>query len=144
MKTKKQNKFKYKKFEVTASFEESGVKFPNTDKKDNTLHNRFTVTVTNKENGDVIDFDFYGSHHDYENNKSELSVEDLKHAFYSFISDSLSGLQDYEDFCKEFGYDEDSRKAFAIHEACIESFEKTEELGITEEELYELANELND
>lgn len=34
------------------------------------------------------------------------------------LSDALAGEQDFEDFASDFGYDEDSRKAYATWEAC--------------------------
>jgi hypothetical protein len=38
--------------------------------------------------------------------------------------DATSGDQSFEDFCSDFGYDTDSRKAYATWEACRESGEK--------------------
>lgn len=37
---------------------------------------------------------------------------------YAVISDAQSGALDFDDFCSEFDYDEDSRKAYATWEAC--------------------------
>jgi hypothetical protein len=141
-KTKKQTEFKFKKFIVTAKLEETGVKFPNTDEKDQMLHNHFIVTVKN-ENGS-IDFDWYGSYNDHKNNVTELDKSNLKDALHSFFSDTIAGNMDFKEFCSEFGYDEDSRKAEKIYNACGDLFEKTEILGITTHDLYDYVNKLND
>lgn len=37
---------------------------------------------------------------------------------YSLISDAQAGSESFADFCSDFGYDEDSRKAFTTYEAC--------------------------
>jgi len=37
---------------------------------------------------------------------------------YCLLSDASAGEQLFADFCADFGYDEDSRKAFGIYEAC--------------------------
>lgn len=34
------------------------------------------------------------------------------------LSDAQCGEQDFEEFCSEFGYDQDSRKAEALHKRC--------------------------
>lgn len=38
----------------------------------------------------------------------------------SLASDSMAGDGTFDDFCGEFGYDPDSRKAYATYEACRE------------------------
>ena len=35
------------------------------------------------------------------------------------ISDANSGMMNFDDFCSEFGYDTDSRKALAVWEQCV-------------------------
>lgn len=37
---------------------------------------------------------------------------------YSLLSDASCGAELFADFCAEMGYDEDSRKALAVYEAC--------------------------
>lgn len=41
---------------------------------------------------------------------------------YSIAMDASSGRMDFEDFCSEFGYDSDSRKAKKIHKACKKAY----------------------
>ena len=42
---------------------------------------------------------------------------DKKDILYSMLLDDVSGL-DFDEFCAEFGYDNDSIKALKIYEAC--------------------------
>lgn len=53
---------------------------------------------------------------------------------YSLILDAASAEQNFLDWCDEYGYDSDSRKALGMHEACCETrrqiaqvFSKTEQ-----------------
>lgn len=138
------NRFEFKNLVVTAKLHAEGVKFPNSELSDRILHNHFKVTVKNTDSKTRISFDFYGSYADWQNGVIELCQSDLKHALYSFISDSEAGTKEFEEFCSELGYDTDSRKAEKIHKACIKSFEKLEKLGISESEMYDYLNELND
>ena len=53
------------------------------------------------------------------------------------IMDIQASQGSFDDFCDEFGYDSDSRKAFSIWEKCCENNKKLRSLGIplTEETL---------
>lgn len=53
---------------------------------------------------------------------------DLKTVFYCIQSDSAAGSLSFEEFCSEFGYDEDSRNAEKTWKACQEAHAKMEEL----------------
>jgi hypothetical protein len=114
--------------------------FPNSD--DDMNHNQFRVTVQKDKARRT--FTYYGSQHDYELGKQELSKQDIKDCLYSFFSDALSGMQPFEDFCSEFGYDTDSRKAYKIWKLCQKSLAKTQALGLYENDLVNLVNKLND
>lgn len=41
---------------------------------------------------------------------------------YCLCSDSRAGEMHFHDFCSEFGYDEDSRKAETIWRACVDTY----------------------
>lgn len=127
-------------FVVSAILHAEGVKFPNSDKKDNTLHNQFKITI--KTPLGRATFDFYGSHQDYTNGQTEMNESELKHALYCFVSDACSAKNSFEDFCSEFGYDEDSRKAEKIYKACEKSLSQYNR--ICEADIYDIVNELND
>lgn len=44
------------------------------------------------------------------------------------VSDALAGEESFENFCADFGYDEDSRRAYATWEQCKEQGVKVREL----------------
>jgi len=59
----------------------------------------------------------------------EINKEsDLLHAFDCFVSDAIAGKNSFEEFCSEFGYDQDSRKAHKIYKACVKSCAKLERI----------------
>lgn len=74
----------------------------------------------------------------------EISNEsDLIHAFYCFVSDSeAGGEKSFEEFCSDFGYDEDSRKAENIYKACGVSAKKFNRVFTCD--IYDLLNELSE
>lgn len=43
---------------------------------------------------------------------------ELKEVVYALLNDSYAGSLIFDDFCSEFGYDTDSRRAFATWEDC--------------------------
>ena len=47
--------------------------------------------------------------------KGEPSAADV---LACIVSDALAGEMSFHEFCREFGYDDDSRKAKATHRAC--------------------------
>lgn len=47
-----------------------------------------------------------------------ISEPDVPSVVSSLCSDALAGEQSFSDFCSDFGYDEDSRKAEKIWKAC--------------------------
>jgi len=133
------NGLKYKMLDITACLAISGAKW---SADDNYLHNKFLVTVTNTETGEQANFDFYGSYHDYTNNVVELKENDLLNSFDCFVSDGIAGLESFESFCDNFGYDRDSRKAENIYKECIKSAEKLQ--AVIPDDLYDFANELQE
>ena len=44
---------------------------------------------------------------------------DVEGCLDCLLSDASAGEQSFEEFCSEFGYDPDSRKAERIHKACV-------------------------
>lgn len=133
------NGLKYKMLDITACLVLKGAKWSADDKY---VHNKFLVTVTNTETGEQANFDFYGSYHDYTNNVVELKERDLLNSFECFISDGIAGLDSFESFCDNFGYDQDSRAAEKIYKECIKSAEKLE--SVIQVDLYDFANELQE
>lgn len=95
--------------------------------------------------GHRTSFFFHGSIHDYNNGKTYYNKKEFPFILYCFLSDAHSGYLTFDNFCSEFGYDTDSRKAEKIYKACERSMEKIYKLGIqSETELCDLLNELNE
>lgn len=129
---------------VESQYEKPVYGFP--DSQDSMYHNQFVIRITK----DITDpkfndwqiFTYYGSYADYQKNITALSERDMRFALGCIISDALSGLMSFDEFCGEFGYDEDSRRAERIHKKCIETSEKIQKLGINEDDMYRISNDL--
>jgi len=128
-------------FELKSKLSRSGVNFPYSDSK--TIHNEFTVSVKNKD-GVTRQFKFYDSQANFERGKMDLTEEDLKYCFRCFIEDGLSGSETFEDFCSGFGLSTDSIRALKIYKSCQKTLKKLFDLGITENELTDIINELSE
>jgi hypothetical protein len=112
----------------------------------------YRVAVTNVETGISVDFDFWGSANNVEklrgcslssfNNETREIFEDACFdAFNCLLSDAIAGdLPSFEDFCNEFGYDDDSRKAESMYKSCQDQLNKLQ--TVFYEDIYELANSL--
>ena len=125
----------FKNFSITSTFKGDKVALWD-DKQQN--YNNHTITVTNTETKHKISFEFWGSII-----KPEVKTEDeLLNAFYCFISDAVSGTYSFNEFCGEFGYDEDSRTAEKTWKSCKKSLEKLNK--IYNGDVYDLANELQE
>jgi len=115
--------------------------FPH-DKKDIEHHGHFKVALIS--NGQRKEFDYYGSAHDSGNGKDTLNDDDLKGALRCIVDDGLYGLMDFNVFCDELGYDEDSRTAERIHTACKKAADELRELGLTDDDFSAIVNDLNE
>lgn len=104
-------------------------------------YNNHRVSVYNASTGKRTSFKFWASLM-----KPELrSRYDALNALYCFISDAVSGLDSFEDFCSNFGYDTDSRAAYKTWQACQRSTEKAlRVLGVSHSQLYDFANQLSE
>lgn len=132
-------KYRIQGFTVYGKYVDTIRGFPNDS--DDMYHNQFRITVQKDKVRRT--FNYYGSQHDYEQGKIELDRTDLKDCLYSFFSDALAGMQNFEDFCSEFGYNTDSRKAEKIYKLCQKSTQKALDLGLIENDLVDLVNILN-
>lgn len=131
-----------KRFEIKGKLTDCIKGFPN-DPEDKNYHNQFRITVTNTETKKRTWFNFYGSAHDCELNKIELNDRELLFCFRCLIDDAILGIDSYEDFCSNLGYDEDSRRAERIYKQCEKQVKKNENIGIYEDDLYKIINELS-
>ena len=99
----------------------------------------FRVTVSKIGAGCRTSFDFWASiAHPRIEGRS-----DLLGAFECFLSDCISGLDSFEDFCGNFGYDQDSRKAEANWKTCKKHAANMKRIA-GDEDLYKLANKLQE
>lgn len=136
-----------KRYAITGTYKSTVLGFPNSE--DKLYHNEFLVTIKRVlDNGETIkrSFKYYGSVVDYEKHREkqerrlsikdpELNEKDLLFAFRSFIEDAIAGDMSFNDFCGDFGYDTDSRRAEKIHKLCQKSLKKTLDLGLFTSEL---------
>ena len=127
--------------DITYEYLEVVQGFPHS-KTDDSYHNHFRITLTT-EAGRIAQ-DYYGSAHDYEHGKKTLTDDDLKGALRCIVDDALYGQMDFEEFCGELGYDEDSRNAEKIHKACIKTSEELQSIGIGGDDLYTIVNDLSE
>lgn len=104
---------------------------------------RAVITVVYK--GNTTRFFFHGSINDYQNGKMYYTKKEFPFLLYCFVSDAHSGQESFDNFCDNFGYDNDSRKAEKIFKLCEKSTEKAYKLGIeTDQDFCDLLNELNE
>jgi hypothetical protein len=68
---------------------------------------------------------------------------ELSDVIFSLLTDWQGGRETFEDFCSAFGYDADSRKAFALWQACKKSGEKLAKL-FSADEIEELEEAFRD
>ena len=127
----------YKNFRIMSTFK--GDKLWNADEK-NANYNNHIVTVINTELNKKTSFEFWGSIME-----PEISTEqELLFSFYCFLSDGNGAQCGFEEFCSEFGYDTDSRKAYATFKACKKSLAKMERIGINENAACDIMNDLQE
>ncbi len=129
-------------YKVSGRLYESGVPFPNIHDRDDTLHNHYKVTIS-KSGSKGKTFDLYDSYAEYMHGKTEMTEVDLKYAFQAILEDAISGSMNFIDFCFEYGYDEDSRRAERIWNACQKTLKSVETLGIYPDDLWNNVNELS-
>lgn len=76
--------------------------------------NQYKVTLSG-DGRESITFDFWGSIND-----RKAGEDPSEYSILSCISGDIHCPESFEDFCSEYGYDEDSRKAYAMWERCAE------------------------
>ena len=109
--------------QATALLEKFGVKFEYTD-----LGSEVSRVDPKRKNyryiarfirpGKTVEFDFHGSISNYEKNIKRIYAYDILASLTKYNPGMFS------DFCMEYGYDEDSRKAFSTYEDVCEEWKK--------------------
>lgn len=132
----------YKNFKITAKLQGAKV---NKAWGDNEPRNKYFVYVTNTETGAKTRFTLWDS---LQNTKNGVVLDsnELLAAFYFFVSDAITGMSSFSDFCSEFGYDEDSRSAERTHKACERALLKFVRVSgfLYDDEIIDFANELQE
>ena len=104
---------------------------------------RYQHTITIKANDVSKRFSFYGSVDGYEKGKDQLSKSDLVYVLDCVISDAIAGAYTCKDFFAEFRY-EDPCVCIEAYRGCKDAFRTLDDMGICEEDLYEIENELRE
>lgn len=127
----------YKEFKLTA-FYYGNKKWPASGDLAN--YNNHMIYAANTERGVEIGFEYWESI-----NEVYIKTETgLLQAFSCFLSEASCALYDFEEFCSELGYKPESRRSACAYRKCKELLEKAKKLGIDEDGIYDLINELND
>lgn len=127
----------YGNFIITSTFK--GDKLWSADDKMHN-YNRHIITITNTETKKRTRFDFWGSIA-----QPEIQTDDeLLFAFYCFLSDAEGSRYGFKDFCGNFGYDEDSMRAYKAFKSCEKSLKKAENIGIDENTACDILNDLQE
>ena len=100
------------------------------DKEKGIYRNIYRVTIQRESN--KISF-MYG---DSINNTEANKTPDL-YSVLACVGSDYYCPDDFEDFCGDYGYDEDSRKAEKLHKRCLKQSDKLKEI-FTEEEAQNL------
>ena len=101
-------------------------------------YNHHRVTVVNQETGKRTSFDYWTSqaHPDMRDAKDALL------AFMAFVDDAISGHYDFDEFCRELGYEKPS-EAYKAWRGCVRALDKVKRIA-GERDVYALANALQD
>lgn len=122
----------FKQFKVKASYK--GTK--KADWSSDNFNNHM-VTVTNTETEQKCTFEFWAT----KNPEIQTETEILE-AFKCFIDDAINATYDFNNFCLELGYDNDSRTAEKIYKKCKKQLDKLNK--IYDGDIWDLANELQE
>ena len=112
-------------------------------KWDNKPHNKFRIYVKNLHNGKSISYDFWDSYKNWEEGKTELQKEDLIYCFKILLDEALMYIdnKDIDSFAKEFTFEKVS-EVLQAYKGCEKQFEKCLKLGLTEDEIRDMLNEI--
>jgi len=103
---------------ITFSFKLEDKKLPPWRESEVRQNHHFIVTL--KRGDKKLSFDFFGSQNDYRNGKQEIDA----YSVLACCSSDYYCPETVEDFCGEFGYDEDSRNAEKLHKAYLKQSKK--------------------
>jgi len=110
---------------ITFSFKLANTKVPSWDK--NRQCNHFVATF--KKGKSKLSFDFFDSIHNFQKGVVELDA----YTALTVCSAEIHCADTFEDFCSEYGYDEDSRSAEKTFRALSKMSKKLKKFFDTEE-----------
>ena len=143
VKTKTTFKAEGMTLEVSGEYLDTVEGFP-FEKNDRMLRNKFRIRIKNIAMGKAFSVPFYGSQHDQEKGITELNREGLIGALDCIVSDGTYSDYSFEEFCREFDYDDDSRKAERIYRAMQKTSKAWKNIGISSDDLYLLSNAIQE
>jgi len=113
---------------ISSKMTKSGVHFP-FDPEDKLLHNEFTITVKNRDNGVKKSFKWYDSAVNYQRGITKMDTFNLINAVGQWFRDAWN-IEEYslEGWAEEMGYDEDSRQAERMYKGGEREAKKIGEL----------------
>ena len=121
-----------RKHEITFSFKLANTKKPSW-KDDSRPVNHFIVTFKRGKN--KCSFDYFDSIHNYQKGITEIRAYNA----LTCCSSEINCPDTFEDFCSEFGYDEDSRSAEKTFRALKKMSDKLQKFFDSEEIREDLA-----
>ena len=101
----------------------------------NYYHHRVTVTYKKRS----FTFDFWVSI----DNPEMRTRDDLSTALWCFLTDAIAGMDDFYDFCSNFGYDHDSITAHKAWKACQMADKKAKRV-FYDKDIFKLAEYFGD
>jgi len=114
------------KHNIAFSFKLTNTKTPDWE-NNGQQRNHFVATL--KQGKKRMSFDYFDSIKNFESGKTEITAYDA----LTICSSEINCPDSFEDFCGEFGYDEDSRKAEKTFRALKKSSDKLKKFFDTEE-----------
>lgn len=111
---KKQTEEFLSKFGIEFEYENIGVEISRLDPKRRNYKYIASFIRPSKQ----VDFEFHGSIADWETGKRVLHAYDVLASLTKYIPGT------FHDWCDEYGYDTDSRKAFSIYEDVCEEWNR--------------------
>jgi hypothetical protein len=138
-----------KKFIIESKLKEVGVRFPFADENDNTIHNKYTISISRIIDNKKITrkFYFYDSQANYEKGITDLDEETLRWAFRCILNDGLSATEDFDTFIFNnslpYGCPEDIKIVNKMYDECQKTLKKLLDLGISISEIKDMIEILN-
>lgn len=119
---------------IAFSFKLANTKLPNWGDSISRKNNHFIATF--KKGSRRISFDYFDSENNFRAGKTEIDA----YSALTCCSSELHCPETFGDFCSEYVYDNDSRKAEKLHKVCLKQSAKLKKIfvGQAAEDLMEI------